>query len=336
MFGIPAEIDEGRLELSVTKVLWLYFVLASASLVFWYPPGPVTALVAATLTALTLCAGHSVGLHRGLIHRTYRAPRWLLGGLAYLFVHTGIGGPIAWIRLHYVRDYYQNERSCPRYFAYDHSLARDYLWSLHLRFVPSDPDRYGVPPEHERNPWLTFLEKTWAAHVVLLAVLLWICFGLEVSIACVPVRVAVSVLGHWFVGFRAHQRGEIRYDLEGSAEAGRNLPWLGVLSFGEGFHNNHHANPGSARMGEARGELDLGWYLLLVFEKFGLVSELASSDRVTTLRQNARALAASEAPLAADARHGAAVRRRFAARLERHARRRAKDPGSARRDGQEA
>jgi fatty-acid desaturase len=278
----------GRLELGLGKVAWLYFVLGSAALVVLFPPSPTAAASAFAMTVVTLCAGHSVGLHRGVIHRSYRCSKWLRGLLAYLFVQTGIGGPIGWVRLHYVRDYYQNQAHCPRYFAYDHSLCRDYFWNLHLRFIPRDAALYGVPESDERDRWLRFLELTWPAHVVALGVALWLTLGPSVAIACVPVRVAVSVLGHWFVGFTAHKTGLVRYELDGSAEIGRNLPLLGILSFGEGFHNNHHANPGSARMGETHYELDAGWYLLLALERVGLVHDLQATGRSHTQRFNAR------------------------------------------------
>jgi fatty-acid desaturase len=209
---------EGRLELAPGKVLWLYGVLAAAALGLRFRPTLASGLVALGLTVVTLCAGHSVGLHRGIIHRSYRCSRLLRGLLAYLFVHTGIGGPIGWIRLHHVRDYYQNSADCPRYFRYDHSALYDYFWNLHLRFVPRDPARYGVPAEDASDPWLLFLERTWPLHVVALGAVLWLFFGPNVALICVPVRVAVSVLGHWFVGFRAHKRGHVRYDLDGSAE----------------------------------------------------------------------------------------------------------------------
>jgi stearoyl-CoA desaturase (delta-9 desaturase) len=114
----------------------------------------------------------------------------------------------------------------------------------------------------------------------------------------------VSVLGHWFVGYRAHKHGHVRYALDGSAEMGRNLTLLGVLSFGEGFHNNHHASPGSARMGEARYELDLGWYTLLALERLGLVHDLEATGRAKpVLRENARRIDAAARGLAAQKRH---------------------------------
>jgi fatty-acid desaturase len=283
---VPA--SAGRIVLALPRVLWLYLVLGASSLVFWYPPSLGACAAALALTVLTLCAGHSVGLHRGIIHKTYACSGWLRGVLAYAFVHTGIGGPISWIRLHHVRDYYQNQAECPRYFRYDHSAARDYFWNLHLRFVPRDAAQYGVPPEDERDAWLHFLERTWPAHVAAFALVLWLALGPGAALVCVPLRVAVSVLGHWYVGFAAHKRGGVRYALAGSAEIGRNLPLLGILSFGEGFHNNHHASPGSARMGEGPLELDLGWYLLLGLERLGLVRGLRATGRGALLRSNAR------------------------------------------------
>jgi fatty-acid desaturase len=278
----------GKVVPAPAKVVWLYLVLGTSGLLFLFPPSLLACAAALGLTVVTLCAGHSVGLHRGIIHKTYSCPKCLRGALAYAFVHTGIGGPIGWIHLHYVRDHYQNTRECPRYFRYDHSLARDYFWSLHLRFVPRDACVYRFPSEDEHDPWLRFLERTWPAHVIAFGGALWLTFGPGVALVCVPLRVAVSVLGHWFVGFAAHKRGAIRYDLDGSAEIGRNLPLLGILSFGEGFHNNHHANPASARMGETPLELDLGWYLLLALERLGLVHDIQASGRTPVRRFNAR------------------------------------------------
>jgi fatty-acid desaturase len=279
----------GRVELAPAKVVWLYALLVASSLVVRYRPTPTAALTALGLTVVTLCAGHSVGLHRGVIHRSYRTSRFLRGALAYLFVLTGIGGPVSWLRLHYVRDHYQNAAQCPRYFRYDHSLLRDYFWNLHLRFVPRDATVYGIPASDEHDAWLLFLERTWPAHVVGFGLLLWLTSGPSVALVCVPLRATVSVLGHWFVGFVAHKYGDVRYELDGSAESGKNLLVLGALSFGEGFHNNHHANPGSARMGEAWYELDLGWYLLLGLERLGLVHDVHATGRSTPVRRcNAR------------------------------------------------
>lgn len=281
--------EEGHLELGVGKTLWLYTILGGAALVAFYPPTLPVILVSMALGMVTICAGHSVGLHRGIIHRSYRSSRFVRGLLVYLFVHTGIGGPVSWLRLHHVRDHYQNAASCPRYFGYSQSAVRDFFWNLHLRFVPRDPKKYGVPREDEEDPWLVFLERTWPLHVLGLFALVAVLFGFPAALTVVCLRVSVSVLGHWFIGFLAHKYGYVRYELDGSPEIGRNLLVLGVLSFGEGFHNNHHANPGSARMGEAWYELDLGYLFILALERIGLVWDVrATGARGDVRRKNAR------------------------------------------------
>lgn len=294
----PADVplvppDAGRVEFAAGKVLWLYLMLGGSALLVVRPPSATTVLVSALLFVLTVCAGHSVGLHRGIIHRTYQSSRWLRGLLAYCFVHTGIGGPVGWLRLHHIRDHYQNGHECPRYFAYRHSLLRDYYWNLHLRFIPRRPELYCIPEEDERDTWLCFLERTWPLHGLALALVLYVCFDLSVALTCVSARVSLGVLGHWFVGFLAHKHGYVRYELDGSPEIGRNLWLLGVLAFGEGFHNNHHANPGSARMGERWYELDLGFLLIRALERLGWITDVRVSSPANTAldptrRPNAR------------------------------------------------
>lgn len=283
---VPRSI--GRVTPAPAKAAWLWGMIGAALLLGpSASPGAIGTAVA--LTFVTVCLGHSVGLHRGLIHETYRMPRPLRNVLLYLFVHTGLGGPLSWILLHHVRDHWQNQRETPRYFAYRHSLARDFWWNLHCRFEPRDVSLYGVSESLSRDPWLRFLERTWALHVLALALVLAAAFGPGFAATAVFARVAVAVLGHWFVGFVAHKYGEIRWELDGSTEVGRNTTLLlGWLSFGEGFHNNHHAHPGSARMGFRWYELDLGWIVVRAMEAAGLVTGVRAFGRGMTRRPNAR------------------------------------------------
>jgi sn-1 stearoyl-lipid 9-desaturase len=281
--------EAGHVEFAPKKTLWLYALLGSTALLWARSPSFSLVASSMALALITLCAGHSVGLHRGIIHRSYRAPRWLRNLLVYSFVHTGIGGPLSWVRLHYVRDYYQNAAECPRYFGYSQSVISDYFWNLHLRFVPREPKLYGVPASEEHDPWLRFLDRTWALHVLALWLVIYLCFGLTAALTLVSARVTVSVIGHWLIGFLAHKYGYVRYELDGSPEIGRNLLLLGALSFGEGFHNNHHANPGSARMGEAWFELDLGWWLIRLLRSVGLIDQVrATGEHAEVTRGNAR------------------------------------------------
>ena len=126
------------------------------------------------------------------------------------------------------------------------------MWNLHRKFVPADARADAkLHPDVLRDPWLRFLEKTWPIHVGLLAVVVGLALGPAAVATCVCARTAAGILGHWGVGYAAHAWGERRYVVPGAKESGTNVWILGVVSFGEGFHNNHHRVSGSARMGLA-------------------------------------------------------------------------------------
>lgn len=270
----------GRVRFDGSKSLWLWGMLATG--VVYGIPAATPRLVAASaaLAVLTLCLGHSVGLHRGVIHRTYETNRTVRGALVYLFVLSGLGSPLAWARLHAVRDYWQNRLDCPRYFAYDHSLARDFVWNLHTTFEPADARAEAtLRPDVTIDPWLRFLDRTWRLHVVLLAAVVYVASGPAGVAVCICARTAAGILGHWFVGYAVHAWGERRFHVAGARESGTNVWALGVLSFGEGFHNNHHAHPNSARMGMRRFDLDLGWAFVRAFEVLGIVRQVRAWHR---------------------------------------------------------
>ena len=80
----------------------------------------------------------------------------------------------------------------------------------------------------------------------------------------VSLRIAVSPTGHWAVGHFAHKTGHQGWRVAGLPVQGCNLPGLGLLTFGENWHGNHHAFPHSARLGLEREQTDLGYTLFAV------------------------------------------------------------------------
>jgi stearoyl-CoA desaturase (delta-9 desaturase) len=79
------------------------------------------------------------------------------------------------------------------------------------------------------------------------------------------------VFGHWLIGYLAHNHGGLVREVRGAAVQGRNIHFTSLLTMGECWHNNHHAFPGSARLGLAPGEWDPGWWVLRGLERCGLV-----------------------------------------------------------------
>src|SRR5579862_1356177 len=130
--------DVGAVRLDPIRALWLWGMAVPGIIAGIPALSPATIALAFVLTLLSLCLGHSVGLHRGIIHRSYESGPWLRGTLAWLFVLSGLGGPLSWARLHAVRDYWQNREDCPPYFAYNHGLLVDFGWNLHCRFEAAD------------------------------------------------------------------------------------------------------------------------------------------------------------------------------------------------------
>lgn len=281
MFIIKGAVPEavGRVRVDPVKILWMWGMILAGAAAGLPALDARRTLISLGLAFLTLCLGHSVGLHRGIIHESYETRPLVRRTLAWLFVLTGLGGPLSWIRLHAVRDYWQNQKDCPPYFAYDHGLLADFGWNLHCRFESAD-DRALVrlPAGVLRDPWLRFLEASWPLHLLALAAAIGLLLGPEGIAVCVCARVAAGILGHWFVGYAAHAWGRRRYVVAGAKESGRNLGLLGVLSFGEGFHNNHHAFPWSARMGLTRAQIDLGWIALRALRAAGVVRRLREAD----------------------------------------------------------
>lgn len=267
------------LSFSWKKSIWLYLFLIPSLIFFWDAFTFKLGLISLALMIITVSLGHSAGLHRGIIHRSYQTSRLLRGLLAYLDVHAGLGSPVEWIKLHYVRDYWQNQIEPPRYFQYHHSLATDYWWYLHLTYTPNKLDRYHIPDEDLHDPWLRWLDKTWWMHVLAACGLVWHFFGFDAMIVCMTTRISLTILGHWFIGYVTHTYGYRHFDIQGSDNSGTNVWLLGLISFGEGFHNNHHAYPQSARFGIKWYEFDVSWYLIVLFRKLGLVWDVKEAEK---------------------------------------------------------
>jgi len=253
--------------LSPRKVAWL---LASGIPGLWWGGAALsveTVAVAAGLGFGTFLFGHTVGLHRGVLHRAFRMHQGTRRLLTWLFVLTGLGGPLTWISAHDQRDHWQNRLDAPDWFRMEHGLVRDGAFTLLTRY--DQPQRFGDVGDLA-DPWLRWLERTWWAHNVLLVGVLWGVGGWEHAVVGGPLRIFLAQLLHWWVGYEAHARGELRHPIPGAVEQGRNRWLLGVLSLGEGFHNNHHAFPNSARIGHRAWELDLGWWVIRALEAMGL------------------------------------------------------------------
>ena len=226
------------------------------------------------LSVITLCAGHSVGMHRLLIHRSFVTPLWLERLLVWLGVLVGMAGPIGMIRAHDLRDWHQRQSICPPHPSHAAGFWRDFWWQVHCVFRLEAPPRFVVEDRVAADPFYQWVERWWMLQQLPLAVLLWYLGGVPLVLWGVSLRIGVSLFGHWLVGHCAHRRGHQGWVIEGLPVQGYNLRGIGLLTFGESWHGNHHAFPHSAKLGVEPGQMDPGWWLIRALTALGLARDV--------------------------------------------------------------
>jgi stearoyl-CoA desaturase (delta-9 desaturase) len=229
-------------------------------------------------SGLTLCFGHSVGMHRRLIHGSLACPLWLEYACVYLGTLVGMAGPIGMIRIHDFRDWAQRQPQCHDYFRHARRFWHDAWWQLHCELRLDRPPAFGLESRLADDRFYAFIERTWMWQQLPWALLFFAIGGWSWLIWGVCVRVTVSVTGHWLVGHFAHRQGGQSWIVVGAAAQGYDVKIAGLISMGESWHNNHHAFPGSAKLGLFPGQIDLGWWLIKAFEAVGLAWNIKTPD----------------------------------------------------------
>lgn len=260
---------------------------AGATLCFFIRPSYDAIAVAITLYVVTGGLGWSVGIHRGLIHNAFSTYRFMENILAVLGTLSGLGGPISSSRTHFLRDFCQSSPEFPTA-SLPSSFWRNYFdlpFFWETTFEPAPPDRVS---ELLEKRWLfRCLENRWLAAGLMAALLyalgglMYLAWGL-----CARVVVTVNLFAIFDFYCHSHNHGLQRFEIEGASCEGRNVWLVALLTFGEGWHNNHHAMPSSPRMGIGDFEIDIGYSILQIMHRCGLVWNLIKQNEA--LKPNAR------------------------------------------------
>lgn len=164
---------EGIVKYSPLKSLWfsgmvLAWVLGGA---FWFSWGAV--LVFLITSATVLCGGHSIGMHRKLIHNSFNCPQWLEYIGVYLGTLTGLGGPYTMMYTHDMRDYAQRQSGCHDFLRHGQGLWRDACWQLHCKLYLHDEPDFTYPRSLTTHKFYAFLQTTSMAQQIPVAILLF-------------------------------------------------------------------------------------------------------------------------------------------------------------------
>jgi fatty-acid desaturase len=255
-------------------------------------------------TLFVLLFGHSLGSHRKLIHNSFQCPRWLEYVLIYCGLQVGLAGPIGLLRQHELRDFAQRLPLCHDYLRHGSSAWRDAWWQLNCELHLANEPNIEIESRIADDAVLRMFERTWMLQHIFVAALFFMWGGWAFVFWGVCARVAAGVFGHWLVGYFAHNHGPMNYEIRGAAVQGHNIRWTSLITMGECWHNNHHAYPGSARLGLARGEWDPGWWMLRLLERVGLAwdfrlpKDLAPRPELIPLRVGAQSIAVGVYPSA--------------------------------------
>ncbi len=267
-------VEEGRIAVRPIKSLWIagHAVAGIVGVVFF--PQWDAAVVFVLLTAIIICAGHSVGMHRLLIHRSFRTSKRLEYLLVWLGTLVGMAGPMGMIRAHDMRDWHQRQTQCPPHPSHGAGFWRDAYWQLCCAYDLDRPPRFVIEPEIANDQVYRWMERTWMAQQIPVALVLFALGGWGWVLWGISLRIYVSLTGHWMVGHFAHRKGHQGWSVSGLPVQGYNLPGLGAITFGENWHGNHHAFPHSAKLGIEPGQFDPGFILIRIFQAAGLADDI--------------------------------------------------------------
>lgn len=268
---IDADCDPlaGRVEWDPWRSLWNASMLLATLLVAPFVATWGAVLVCVLLLAITTCTGHSVGLHRRLIHRSFRCSKNVERLLVWSGTLFGMQGPFWVIQAHDLRDWAQRQPDCHAFLRHGRSAWIDGLWGLHCRLRLARPPAFDPGPGIGDDPFYRFLQRTWMLQQLPLALLLYAAGGWPWVVWGICVRVCVGVSMHWYVGYLCHTDGPQSWLVDDGAVQAHDVPWAAIPSMGESWHNNHHAFPASARHGLYPGQLDLGFRFVQWLEKRG-------------------------------------------------------------------
>ena len=273
-----ADATDGRVVWSPLKSLFLVAMYAGAiaGAVFYLRLDTVLLFVVKTVAVLLF--GHSVGMHRRLIHKSFACPLWLEHALVYMGTLVGLGGPFAMIRTHDYRDWAQRQGHCHAYFAHRRPPLIDAVWQMHCDLRLAHPPRLTIEPEVANDRFYRLIDRHWIAVHLPWAVAFFLIGGWGWVLWGVCAQVAVTVTGHWLIGHLAHADGhednDQQWHVNGAGVQGRNVAFSGLITMGESWHNNHHAFPGSARIGLYKGQSDPGYWFLMALVPLGLAWDI--------------------------------------------------------------
>ncbi|WP_310482899.1 acyl-CoA desaturase [Chamaesiphon sp. VAR_48_metabat_403] len=232
--------------------------------------------VAVLLHWITGGLGITLGWHRLLSHRSFQVPKWL----EYFFALCGTlalqGGIIWWVGLHRHHHLHSDED------VDHHDSKKGFLWS-HIRWmcfeIPAESDIPRFTKDIANDPFYQFLNEYFFPLQVVLGVILYAIGGWPFVFWGVFARLVIVYHCTWLVNSATHKFGYRNFE---TTDNSTNCWWVALTTYGEGWHNNHHAYQHSARHGMKWWEIDITWMTIQVLQFLGLATKVKLVEAAAT------------------------------------------------------
>lgn len=219
--------------------------------------------------------GIGIGYHRLLTHRGFKTPKFVEYFLTLCGTLALQGGPIGWVATHRIHHANTERDGDP------HSPREGFWWS-HMGWIVNGQSTHSevesmarFVPDLSKDPFLDWLSRwSFVTQIPLIAILYW-AGGWPFILWGICLRVVFSWHATCFVNSAAHVWGTRRFE---TRDDSRNNWWVALMTFGEGWHNNHHAFPAAARHGLSWYQVDINWYGIWLLKKLGLARKIRLAD----------------------------------------------------------
>ena len=258
----------GKLNTTTAFFMGMFHVGAVAAL-FFFSWKLVALLIFLNWVSGSL--GIGMGYHRLLTHRSYRVPKLIEYFLTTCATLALEGGPIFWVGVHRIHHARSDKEGDPH-------TPHDGGWWSHMGWILGgvsshrDTNRLArFTPDLAADAYHRWISRWHFLPMIALGAVLYALGGLPFVLWGVFLRVVVGLHSTWLVNSATHMWGKRRFV---TTDDSRNNWWVALLAFGEGWHNNHHAHPTSARHGLAWYEVDMNWYGIRTLQFLGLAKNI--------------------------------------------------------------
>ena len=242
----------------------------------WFGPRRVDLILFLSLyLATTFAIG--IGYHRLLTHRGFVCPRWLRRVLAWTGAAALQGGPARWTAIHRRHHRLADREGDP------HTPLQGFLYAHMGWIMCADADegrdyRELVPDVSGQDPWLRVLDRgaLFTLPWLLTALFCYAVAGWRGVLWGTVVRTLALWHLTWCINSVCHVWGRRP---NATRDESRNVWWLGLLTLGEGWHNNHHARPAAAVHGWRWYQVDMSGYVIRLLARLGLVWSVIREPR---------------------------------------------------------